>query len=211
MLSPSQLIALTVVAVPLLLFPGPSVLFVIGRGVAYGRRVGVMSAFGNEIGTSCHAVAVALGLGAIVQRSSLVFNSVKLLGAAYLIVLGVRAIRDRRLLTQELSSAASTPSGGVIRDGFIVGLSNPKTTLFFLAVLPQFVEPARGHVSAQLLLLGMWFVILALVNDSLYGLAAGSVRVWLSRSPRRLQIIGGTGGLVMIGLGVRLALTGRRE
>lgn len=212
MVSPEQMLALALVAVPLLLFPGPSVLFVISRGMAYGRRAGIMTAVGNELGTTFHAVAVALGVGVIVERSALVFDAVKLLGAAYLVFLGIRAIRERRSFADPADPAPpATGSRRMVRDGFFVGVSNPKTTLFFLAVLPQFVDPARGRVPAQLLSLGLIFVMLALVNDSLYGLAAGGVRTWLDRSPRRLAILGGTSGLVMIGLGVRLALTGRRD
>lgn len=212
MVSPRQALALTLVAVPLLLFPGPSVLFVVGRGMAFGRRAGIMTAIGNELGEFCQAVAVALGLGVIVARSAVVFDVVKLLGAAYLIFLGIRTIRTRRSLTDAADPVPGvTVSRRMVRDGFLVGVSNPKTTLFFLAVLPQFVDPARGNVPAQLLTLGVVFVLLALVNDSLYALAAGGVRAWLDRSPRRLAILGGTSGLVMIGLGVRLAFTGRKD
>lgn len=212
MVSPRQALALTLVAVPLLLFPGPSVLFVVGRGMAFGRRAGIMTAIGNELGEFCQAVAVALGLGVIVARSAVVFDVVKLLGAAYLIFLGIRTIRTRRSLTDAADPVPGvTASRRMVRDGFLVGVSNPKTTLFFLAVLPQFVDPARGNVPAQLLTLGVVFVLLALVNDSLYALAAGGVRAWLDRSPRRLAILGGTSGLVMIGLGVRLAFTGRKD
>lgn len=97
------------------------------------------------------------------------------------------------------------------RDGFLVGLTNPKTTLFLLAVLPQFASPERGHLSLQLLVLGLVFVVLATINDGLYGVAAGSMRRWLDRSPRRSEAVGATSGLLMIGLGVRLAVTGRRD
>ena len=108
------------------------------------------------------------------------------------------------------TGAVATPRR-LARDGFVVGVSNPKTTLFFLAVLPQFVRSAQGHVTLQLFALGVLFVALAIVNDSAYGLAAGSVRRWLESSPRRVALVGGTSGLVMIGLGLRLALTGRKD
>lgn len=212
MVSFRQSLALTLVAVPLLLFPGPSVLFVVSRAMAFGRRAGVMTAIGNELGEFLQVVAVALGLGVIVERSSVVFDSVRLFGAAYLIFLGIRTIRARRSFADAGDPAPRVlASRHMVLDGFLVGVSNPKTTLFFLAVLPQFVDPARGSVPAQLLTLGLMFVLLALVNDSLYGMAAGGIRVWLDRSPRRLAILGGTSGLVMIGLGVRLALTGRKD
>lgn len=212
MVSARQALALALVAVPLLLFPGPSVLFVVSRGMAFGRRAGILTAIGNELGEFLQVVAVALGLGVIVERSSLVFDSVRLFGAAYLIFLGIRTIRARRSFAEAADPPArARTSRRMVRDGFLVGVSNPKTTLFFLAVLPQFVDPARGNVAAQLLTLGLMFVLLALVNDSLYGMSAGGIRAWLDRSPRRLAMLGGTSGLVMIGLGVRLALTGRRD
>jgi threonine/homoserine/homoserine lactone efflux protein len=187
------------------------VLFVVSRGVVFGRRAAVATVIGNELGLACHVVAVALGVGAVVQRSMVVFTVMKLAGAAYLVWLGISAIRGRGGLREALVSPDRLPRRRLVRDGFLVGFTNPKTTLFFLAVLPQFVTPARGHVTLQLLILGVVFLVLAFVNDSLYGLTAGSVRRWLDRSPRRAELVGGTSGLVMIGLGVRLAVTGRKD
>jgi threonine/homoserine/homoserine lactone efflux protein len=196
----------------LLVIPGPSVLFVVTRGVVLGRRAALATVLGNELGICVHVVAVAVGVGAIVQRSVAVFTAMKLAGAAYLVWLGIRAIRERRDLREALASSMSDHSRRrLVRDGFVVGVSNPKTTLFFLAVLPQFVRPEQGHVTLQLLALGVTFVALAFLNDGLYGVAAGSVRRWLDRSPRRAELVGGASGLVMIGLGVRLAVTGRRD
>jgi threonine/homoserine/homoserine lactone efflux protein len=212
MVSWSQLGAFSVAALALLVIPGPSVLFVVTRGVVHGRGAALATMAGNELGTSVHAVVVAFGVGAVVQRSLVVFTAMKLAGAAYLVWLGLRAVRDRRHLRDALAApVAARRRRLLVRDGFLVGLSNPKTTLFFLAVLPQFVEPTRGHVTVQLLVLGAVFVALAVVNDGLYGLAAGSARRWLDRSPRRAEAVGGASGLVMIGLGVRLALTGRKD
>lgn len=199
-------------ALVLLAIPGPSVLFVVTRGVVLGRRAALATVVGNELGLACHVGAVAMGVGAVVQRSLLVFTVMKLVGAGYLVWLGIGAIRGRRGLREAVASPPDKlPRRRLVRDGFLVGFSNPKTTLFFLAVLPQFVEPARGHVTLQLLVLGAVFLVLAFVNDSLYGLAAVSVRRWLDRSPRRAELVGGAGGLVMIALGVRLAVTGRRD
>lgn len=211
MLSLAQLAGFSAAAIAILVVPGPSVLFVVTRGVAFGRRAALATMIGNETGTLVHAIAVALGVGAVVQRSVLVFNALKLAGAAYLVVLGVNAIRHRRRLLDELAVPAGVSSRRLWRDGFIVGVTNPKTTLFFLAVLPQFVVADQGHVTLQLLALGLVFVVLAAVNDGLYGIAAGSVRGWLERRPRRAEAVGGVSGVVMIGLGVRLALTGRRD
>jgi threonine/homoserine/homoserine lactone efflux protein len=209
----SQLLAFAIAAEALLLVPGPSVLFVIARGITYGRRAGLATAVGNDVGTALQAVAVAAGLGAVVATSTAVFTAMKLAGAVYLVYLGIRAFRERRRLREAL--AAGTPpvrsTRQLLRDGFVVGATNPKTTLFFLAVLPQFVHADGGSASLQLLALGLLYVVLALVSDGAYGIAAGSVRAWLERSPRRLEAVGGAGGLLMVALGVRLAFTGRTD
>lgn len=212
MLTWSQLLTFAAASMALLVLPGPSVLFVVAQGVAYGRRAALAVVLGNTAGLAVHVVAVALGAGAVVQRSAAVFTVMKLVGAGYIVVLGVRAIRHRRDLLARLGdrAAVATPRR-LARDGFVVGVSNPKTTLFFLAVLPQFVRTEAGHVTWQLLALGVVFLVLAVLNDSTYGLAAGSVRRWIDGSPRRVAMVGGTSGLVMIGLGVRLALTGRKD
>jgi threonine/homoserine/homoserine lactone efflux protein len=212
MLSWSQLGGFVLASVVLLVIPGPSVLFVVTRGVALGRRAALATVAGNEVGALVHVVAVSEGVGAIVQRSVAVFTVMKIVGAVYLVVLGARAMLHRGDLFGAIGAPTGPRSAVTLgRDGFLVGVSNPKTTLFFLAVLPQFADPARGHVSLQLLVLGLVFVGLAFVNDGLYGLAAGQVRRWLERSPRRMSRVGGASGLVMIGLGVRLVFTGRKD
>jgi threonine/homoserine/homoserine lactone efflux protein len=207
-----HLLAFALVAFALIVVPGPSVLFVISRALAHGRRAAVITAAGNEAGELVQAAAVAFGIGVVLERSIVVFTAVKLAGAAYLVVLGVRAIRDRKSLTRMLDAAASPRrTGRIFREGFIVGVSNPKTGVFFAAVLPQFVDRPAGHVPVQLLILGLVFALIALVCDSAWGLAAGAARAWFARSPRRLERVGGTGGLIMVGLGARLAFTGRKN
>jgi threonine/homoserine/homoserine lactone efflux protein len=210
----SQLLAFVVAAEALLIVPGPSVLFVISRGVTYGRRAALATVLGNTTGTAVQAVAVAAGLGAIVATSTAVFTIMKLAGGGYLVWLGVKAWRDRRSLADALRAGAAVPvrsTRQLLRDGFVVGATNPKATLFFLAVLPQFVREDGASYSAQLLVLGLLFSAMALLSDGLYGVVAGTVRGWLERSPRRIEAVGGAGGVVMIGLGVRLALTGRKD
>ncbi len=209
--SSTQFASFVVASVAILVVPGPSVLFVITRGVALGRRAALATMLGNETGVLVHAVAVALGVGAVVQRSVLVFNALKFAGAAYLIWLGISAVRHRRDLVAALTRPVERSGRRLWRDGFLVGLTNPKSTLFFLAVLPQFVSPERGNVSFQLLVLGLAFVVLAAINDAVYGVAAGSVGRWLDRSPRRSTTVGTGSGLIMIGLGLRLAITGRKD
>ncbi len=207
-----RLLAFAATAFALIVVPGPSVLFVISRGVALGRRAALATVAGNCAGVYVQVLAVALGLGALVERSALVFHAVKLAGAAYLIVLGLRAWRLRGQLAGALhGSIAARSPGRILREGFVVGVTNPKAIVFFAAVLPQFVSPERGFVTLQLLALGLVFVLIAMVSDGAWGLAAGSARGWLGRSPRRLAAVGGTGGLVTVGLGVRLALTGRSD
>jgi threonine/homoserine/homoserine lactone efflux protein len=207
-----HLAAFALAALALIVVPGPSVLFVISRGVALGRRAAIATVVGNAGGIAVQVVAVALGVGAVLERSVLLFNLLKLVGAAYIVVLGIRAVRHRARLADVLAApvqALSTRRN--LREGFLVGVTNPKNVVFFGAILPQFTDPARGHVATQLLVLGFLYIAIALVSDSVWGVIAGTARHWLGRSPRRLAAMGGTGGVVMIGLGLRLALTGRRD
>jgi threonine/homoserine/homoserine lactone efflux protein len=196
----------------LIVVPGPSVLFVISRGVALGRRAAVVTALGNAAGEYVHAAVTAFGLGVILERSAMLFTAIKLVGAGYLVVLGVRGWRQRRALSGSLQRLASATAGRrIFREGFVVGVTNPKSLIFFGAVLPQFVDPAAGHVGLQMLLLGLVFVLIAILSDGTWGLAAGTARAWLGRSPETMARLGGASGLVMIGLGLRLAVTGRRD
>ncbi|MFJ8039622.1 LysE family translocator [Kitasatospora sp. NPDC096147] len=194
----------------LIAVPGPSVLFVVSRGIALGPRAAVATAVGNEAGLFVQVVLVAFGLGSIVERSLLVFSIIKFAGAIYLVHLGVQAWRHRHLLgVTETAERSGADTGRILREGFVVGISNPKGLLIFTAVLPQFVDPSRGNVPVQMLLLGTVCVVVALISDGTWGLLAGTARTWLSRSPRRLSWIGGTSGVVMVGLGVRLAFSER--
>ena len=212
MVPTNSLLAFAATAFALIVIPGPSVLFVISRGVALGRRAAVATVLGNAAGAYTQVVVVALGLGTLIERSATLFTTVKLVGAMYVVFLGVQAFRHRERLASVID-AATAPRGTrrILREGYVVGITNPKSAVFMAAVLPQFADPSLGHVPLQLLLLGLVFVGIALVSDSIWGLAAGSARVWLGRSPRRLAALGGLGGLVMIGLGVRLAVTGRQD
>jgi threonine/homoserine/homoserine lactone efflux protein len=211
-ISSAHLWAFVLTSFALIVVPGPSVLFVITRALILGRRGAFTTVLGNAIGEFVQVMAVAFGIGVIVERSIAVFTVLKLLGAAYLIYLGVQAIRHRKALASILGAGpARSTTWRVLRDGFIVGLSNPKSVVFFAAVLPQFVDRGSGHVTAQLVLLGFVFLLVALMSDSLWALTAGSARTWFERSPQRLSYLGGTGGVVMIGIGARLAVTGRND
>jgi threonine/homoserine/homoserine lactone efflux protein len=165
---------------------------------------------GNAAGVYVQVVLVAVGVGAIVQESIAVFAALKLAGAAYLVFLGVQAIRHRRSLAGALHVPAQPKQlRRMLTDSFFVGVANPKLIVFFVAVLPQFVDRSAGSVALQLLALGAIFCAMAVLCDGVWALAAGAARDWLVRSPRRLAAIGGTGGLVMVGLGAGLAVSGR--
>jgi len=207
-----HLLAFLLAAFVLIVVPGPSVLFVVTRSLTLGRRAGLATAIGNAAGAYVQVVLVAVGVGALVQESIAVFTAVKLAGALYLVVLGVQAFRHRR----ELAGALLAPVAPrllrrMLVDAFVVGVANPKIIVFFVAVLPQFVDRSAGAISLQLLTLGALFCAIAVVCDTVWALVAGTAREWLVRSPRRLDAIGGAGGVVMIGLGAGLAVTGRKD
>jgi threonine/homoserine/homoserine lactone efflux protein len=208
----AHLLAFALLSFALIVVPGPNVLFVVSRSLQLGRAAGVCTALGGQMGVYAQIVAVAFGVGVLVERSVAVFTVIKLAGAVYLIYLGVQAVRHRRSLTHALGATVTrkTPLR-ILRDGFLVGVTNPKVIIFFTAVLPQFVNRSAGNVPLQMLLLGSVFVGIAVVSDGTWALAAGTARAWLARSPRRLELIGGTGGLVMIGIGASLAVTGRKD
>jgi threonine/homoserine/homoserine lactone efflux protein len=210
----SHVLAFATVVTVLIAIPGPSVLFTISRALTVGRRSALLTVIGNEIGLCVQVAAVAFGVGAVVERSAEVIAIVKLAGAAYLVYLGAQAIRHRRSMAEALAARATpVPPLRAIRDGFVVGVANPKSIVFFVAALPSFTSDAPGHlpVQAQMLILGALFPVIALVLDSLWAAIADTARQWLVRSPRRLATIGGAGGLVMIGLGLSIAVTGRKD
>ena len=214
MIPVSHVLAFAAVAAVLIAVPGPSVLFTVSRAVTAGRRAALFTVVGNELGLVVQVVAVAFGAGALVQRSAEVFTAVKLAGAVYLVYLGVQAIRHRQSMAAALAGKVAPVTGGrALRDGFMVGVANPKTIVFLTIALPGFTVTGPGSlpVPAQMIILGMLFPVIALVLDSVWAAAAGTARQWFARSPRRLALVGGTGGLVMIGLGISLAATGRNE
>ncbi|MEE4542651.1 LysE family translocator [Streptomyces sp. V4-01] len=225
-MSPDRLAGFAAMSLLLVLIPGPSVLFVLGRALAHGRRTALGSVLGNAAGAYVLVALVSLGLGEVVSRSVALFTAVKLAGAAYLVLLGVRAWRHRGALSLAAVPEADGAAGETarrgdlrtLREGFVVGVTNPKTMVFFAAVLPQFVDrDAAAHggvwtsVHGQMLLLGLVFTVIALVCDSMWAVGASAARAWFARSPRRMAAVGGTGGLAMIGLGVTVAVTGRTD
>jgi threonine/homoserine/homoserine lactone efflux protein len=208
MVPASNLLTFALAAFLLIAVPGPSVLFVIGRTLALGRKGGLLSVLGNALGELLQIAAVALGVGAVLAQSVLLFSVVKYAGAAYLIFLGIQAILHRGggRAAADPPRAASTVR--MLREGFIVGATNPKSIVFFVAVLPQFVDYDAGAIPLQLGTLGALFLSIALVSDSAWALAAGTARRWFASSPRRIAALGTTGGVMMIGLGGTLTLVG---
>jgi threonine/homoserine/homoserine lactone efflux protein len=204
-----NLLAFVLASVLLILLPGPSVLFVLGRSIALGKRGGLLSVLGNALGMLPAIAAVALGIGALVAQSVVVFTVVKIVGAAYLVFLGVQAIRHRnRAAEAAMAGALPRSHWRQLGEGFVVGITNPKTIAFFVAVLPQFVAHDAGSIPLQLAELGLIFFGLALIMDSVWALVAGTARDWFAKSPKRVERLGATGGVMMIGLGGVLLVTG---
>ncbi|GAB2558613.1 LysE family translocator [Kribbella endophytica] len=204
--------AFAVTALIVIVVPGPSVLFIVGRALAVGRREAMLTMVGNTVGAAFLLVAVALGLGTLIAASAIALTVVKLAGAAYLIYLGIHAFRTRKSLATALTGGVRPANTRrVLRQGFLVGVTNAKTAVFFAAVLPQFVDPAAGAATLQILLLGLVFILIALISDTVWAVAAGSARDWFARSPRRLELVGGTGGLMIIGLGASIAVSGSKD
>ena len=211
MVPAANLLAFALAALILIAMPGPSVLFVIGRTLALGRKGGLLSVLGNAAGEMVQVAAVALGVGVVLAQSLLLFSLVKFAGAAYLVYLGIQAIRHRGRGPTAANPANPSSTARVLREGFIVGATNPKSIVFFVAVLPQFVDYSAGAIPVQLATLGGVFLLIALVSDSGWALVAGTARHWFARSPRRIAGLSTTGGVMMIGLGGTLALTGTKN
>ncbi|WP_213816599.1 LysE family translocator [Glaciihabitans sp. dw_435] len=206
--------AFALTALALIVIPGPTVLFVIGRSLALGRKAGFVSVLGNSIGMVPAIVAVSFGVGALVAESLLLFTIIKFAGAAYVIYLGVQTIRHRDATTEAVTAAASGPSPSTIRllrQGFLVGVSNPKTIVFFIAVLPQFVDFRSDAIPAQMMLLGLIFLGISVASDTVWAVVAGTARAWFARSPKRLSQVSAGGGITMIGLGAVLAVSGNKH
>jgi threonine/homoserine/homoserine lactone efflux protein len=212
MISGGQLAGFALASLILIVVPGPGVLFVIGRALAHGRRTAVATALGHAAGNYVVAAWVAVGLGTLLQRSAEAFVIVKIAGALYLIWLGIHAIRRRKSLASAMAVAAPPKEGWrAARDGAVVGITNPKAYILFGAILPQFVNRSAGNVPEQMLILALVSVLIGAVSDCSWGFAASAVRTWFARSPRRVEMVGGAGGLAMIGVGVTVALTGRHS
>jgi threonine/homoserine/homoserine lactone efflux protein len=192
----------------LIIVPGPAVLYVVTRSIAQGRRAGLVSMLGIETGGLVHVAAAAIGLSAVIASSAAAFTVVKLAGAAYLIYLGLRRLVVRDDALPEVATGGRSGKR-LFAQGIVVNVLNPKTAVFFLAFLPQFVDPAKGTVTLQFLVLGLIFVAVAVLSDGAYALVAGTAGDWLRGSERVHRLLSRFSGAVFLGLGVTAALRGR--
>ena len=205
----SQLLFFVTTAAILLAIPGPAILYIVGRSIGQGRNAGLVSALGIGVGTLVHTAAAAVGLSALLVSSATAFSVVKYLGAAYLVYLGIQRLRSKEALAAASDTAAPrVTQARVFSQGIVVNVLNPKTALFFFAFLPQFIDPARGHVATQILSLGVLFACMGTVSDSLWALFAGSVAGWLRNNQSWMRNERYVSGGILISLGLATALAG---
>jgi threonine/homoserine/homoserine lactone efflux protein len=205
----SQLLFFLTTAAILLAIPGPAVLYIVGRSVGQGRNAGLVSALGIGVGTLIHTAAAAVGLSALLVSSATAFSVVKYLGAAYLVYLGVQRLRSKESLAAASDTAAPRVTlARVFSQGIVVNVLNPKTALFFFAFLPQFIDPARGHVATQILSLGILFAAMGTASDCLWALFSGSVAGWLRNNQRWMRNERYVSGGILISLGLATAFVG---
>jgi threonine/homoserine/homoserine lactone efflux protein len=209
--SPSDLLLFVSAAVILLIIPGPAVLYVLTRSIDQGRKAGLASCSGIATGTLVHVLGATLGLSALLLSSAAAYSVVKYAGAAYLFYLGFKKLRERPALDEETNPVPALPLRRVYAQGVLVEALNPKVAIFFFAFLPQFVNPARGHVSMQFFTLGMLFALLGFTTDSVWALTAGSAAGWLRRNRSFIRNERYVSGTVYLGLGMATAVSGSRH
>jgi threonine/homoserine/homoserine lactone efflux protein len=199
--SSSNLAAFLVLALVIIVVPGPGVLFTIGRALILGTKAALLSVLGNAFGVGMQIVVISLGLGVAIQQSELMFLAIRVFGAGMIIYLGVKAIISRGDFDLSAQQESST-SALVVRQSIVVGITNAKTFVFFIAALPSFTSPELGNPIIQMLLLGAIFGVIGILSDSVYAIAAGQARSWLASSHQRLATFRGIGGLALTLLGV---------
>jgi threonine/homoserine/homoserine lactone efflux protein len=206
--SSAQWVAFLVASFLFIQVPGPSLLFMLGRALTVTLRAALLSVVGNAAGLLAQALLVAIGLGAVMAASTTAYTVVKLVGAAYVVWLGVQAVRHRGDARLALLRRERPPerANAAVMTGFVVGVTNPKTMLFFVAFLPQFTSSA-APTAPQIALLGLVFALMELASDSVWATVAGKARRWLARKPRRLDAMGAAGGVMMVGLGTTLVIS----
>ena len=206
----STLALFVVAALALLAAPGPAVLYVVARSVDRGRVAGLVSVLGIHTGSLVHVAAAALGISSLVVSSAVAFSVVKYAGAAYLILLGVRALLARGDV-ERVANVSAAPLRRLYAQAIVVNVLNPKTALFFFAFLPQFVEPDGGAVALQLAVLGLVFIALGIVSDGAYAVLAGSLGHLVRGNRRVASLRRRLSGAVFIGLGIATAASGSRH
>jgi threonine/homoserine/homoserine lactone efflux protein len=210
LISHSSLLLFVTGAVILLVIPGPAVMYVVSRSIGHGRVGGFVSATGIVVGTLLHVLAAALGLSAVLASSAAAFQFVKYLGAGYLLYLGIRTLHRGDAPFVEAASGERR-LGRLFGQGVLVNVLNPKTALFFLAFLPQFVNPARGHVTRQILELGVLFALMGWCSDSVWALLAGTLAHHFRRSVRLRRAQRNLSGGALIALGLASAFSGAKS
>jgi threonine/homoserine/homoserine lactone efflux protein len=210
MLDTSRLTLFLITAFVILVTPGPAVLYIIARSVDQGRLAGIVSTLGVGFGTMFHVAAAALGISALLATSAVAFSVLKYLGAAYLIYLGIRKLMER---DPDAGRRVRAPEslGRIFWQGVVVNVLNPKTALFFLAFLPQFIDVPRGHATLQMILLGLLFVVMGIFSDGVWALFAGSAGSWLKNHLGFLRAQRYFSGSVFIALGVIMAVSGQNR
>ncbi|MFJ2032450.1 LysE family translocator [Streptosporangium sp. NPDC087985] len=191
----------------LLLVPGPAVLYIVTRSVAQGRSAGLVSVLGIHLGSLVHVAAAALGVSALLAASATAFAMVRYLGAAYLVWLGIRKLMARPD-GDEAAEPLTATGTRIFWEGFVVNVLNPKTAIFFLAFLPQFVDPAAGPIAPQIVLLGLIWTVLGMTSDGAFALLSSAMAGRLRRSARARRRLDVTSGMVYLGLGAVAAFTG---
>jgi threonine/homoserine/homoserine lactone efflux protein len=210
--SVDRLLLFALAAAVVIAIPGPSVIFLVSRALSSGQRVAVLSVLGNALGEYLQVLAVAFGIGTLVEDSVFAFTALKLVGGAYLVYLGIRTFRQRGSLAAAIGAISAPHTGRrSFAEALTVGATNPKTIVFLAAMLPQFVSRGGGSVPPQIMLLGAIFAGIAVVSDSVWVLLAARFRAWFGRSPRRLELIGGAGGIAIAAVGTGLLITGRKN
>lgn len=205
-MSQAAVLGFAAVSLAVIAVPGPSVLFAVSRAIASGRRVALLTVLGNASGLFVQVLFVVFGLGVVVTSSDLAYAALKLTGATYLVWLGIGAVRRRHDAARVAHAGTPTTTATPWRDGFVVGVSNPKSIVFLAALLPQYVDPAAGFVPAQMVVLGGLFCLIAIVSDGAWAVLAARARLWLASDSRRLVWTSVAGGLMMVGLGLLLVL-----
>jgi threonine/homoserine/homoserine lactone efflux protein len=193
----------------LLIVPGPAVIYIVTRSVAQGRGAGLVSVLGVHVGSLVHVAFAAVGVSALLYASATAFTAVKYAGAAYLVFLGLRKLLGRGAAGDEVAEAPAASRRRLFAQGVVVNVLNPKTAIFFLAFLPQFVNPARGPVAPQIVLLGVCFIVLGIASDGSYALLASALAGRLRRTPRARAILDRSSGAMLVGLGAYAALAGQ--